>query len=61
MTQMRTSESKVDTSGVPFAITDRWFIPREGYFDRTSSSWRLESGPVRPQIVGALIGATRSP
>ena len=42
MTQMRTSESKVDTSGVPFAITDRCFIPREGHFDRTSrvGDWR---------------------
>jgi phenylpropionate dioxygenase-like ring-hydroxylating dioxygenase large terminal subunit len=48
MTQMLTSESTVDTSGVPFAVTDRCFIPRERYFDR--NFFELENERLWPRV-----------
>jgi len=48
MTQMLTSESEVDTSGVPFAITDRCFVPRERYFDR--NFFELENERLWPRV-----------
>ena len=35
MTAMRTTDQDIDTSHVPFRMTDRCFVPRERYYDKT--------------------------
>ena len=45
----RASESEtVDTSAVPFAITDRSYIPRERYYDKTF--FELENEKLWPHV-----------
>ncbi len=48
MTQVLTPSTEIDTSGVPFAITDRRFIPRERYYDR--AFFELENEKLWPHV-----------
>jgi phenylpropionate dioxygenase-like ring-hydroxylating dioxygenase large terminal subunit len=43
-----TTDGSIDTSQVPFAITDRCFIPRQRYFDRTF--FELENEKLWPHV-----------
>ena len=56
MTELLTSALDADTSGVPFAITNRRLIPAQRYYDK--GFFELESGQaVRPR---ACNGPTRT-
>jgi phenylpropionate dioxygenase-like ring-hydroxylating dioxygenase large terminal subunit len=48
MTQLLTPGEDIDTSQVPFALTDRRFVPRERYFDR--SFFELENEKFWPHV-----------
>jgi phenylpropionate dioxygenase-like ring-hydroxylating dioxygenase large terminal subunit len=48
MTQVLSPEMKVDTSKVPFVVTDRSFIPRERYYNR--EFFELEKEKLWPHV-----------
>jgi phenylpropionate dioxygenase-like ring-hydroxylating dioxygenase large terminal subunit len=48
MTQLLSSAEPVDTSGVPFAVRDRGFIPKQRYYDR--GFFELENERLWPRV-----------